>query len=67
MEGQLIRYEDGYDPLDEVQRLRGAQWRVDASLGKHMITYGWALLIIRLIAAIFGRATLTTSYSFHIG
>jgi gamma-tubulin complex component 2 len=34
VEGQLIRYDDGYDPLDELQRLRGAGWRVDVSLGQ---------------------------------
>lgn len=32
IEGTLIRYAEGYDPLDEDQRLRGARWRVDQSL-----------------------------------
>lgn len=34
VEGQLIRYEEGYDPVDEVQRLQGAKWRIDPSLGE---------------------------------
>lgn len=34
IEGSLIRYEDGYDPLDESQRIRGARWQVDPSLGR---------------------------------
>ena len=34
VEGSLIKYAEGYDPLDETQRLQGAKWRVDPSLGK---------------------------------
>jgi hypothetical protein len=34
VEGSLIRYDEGYDPLDEDQRLQGARWRVDPSLGE---------------------------------
>lgn len=34
VEGSLIRYAEGYDPLDAEQRLKGAQWRVDPSLGR---------------------------------
>jgi gamma-tubulin complex component 2 len=33
VEGTLIRYEEGYDPLDESQRIQGARWSVDPSLG----------------------------------
>ena len=33
-EGSLIRYDESYDPLDEDQRLQGARWRVDPSLGE---------------------------------
>lgn len=34
IEGSLIRYNEGYDPLDEDQRLQGAKWRIDPSLGE---------------------------------
>lgn len=34
LEGSLIRYADGYDPLDSDSRLRGARWSVDPSLGE---------------------------------
>lgn len=34
IEGSLIRYDEGYDPLDEDQRLQGAKWRIDPSLGE---------------------------------
>lgn len=34
VEGSLIRYAEGYDPLDAEQRLKGARWRVDPSLGR---------------------------------
>jgi gamma-tubulin complex component 2 len=34
VEGTLIRYDEGYDPLDEDQRLQGARWKVDPSLGE---------------------------------
>lgn len=33
VEGSLIQYADGYDPLDAEQRLKGARWQVDPSLG----------------------------------
>jgi hypothetical protein len=33
VEGSLIRYDEGFDPLDEDQRLQGAKWKVDPSLG----------------------------------
>jgi gamma-tubulin complex component 2 len=33
VEGSLIRYDESYDPLDEDQRLQGARWKVDPSLG----------------------------------
>lgn len=33
VEGELVRYDPDYDPLDEGSRLRGARWRVDPSLG----------------------------------
>lgn len=33
MEGVLIRYDEGYDPLDEEQRVKGAKWRVNPLLG----------------------------------
>jgi len=33
VEGSLIRYDETYDPLDEDQRLQGAKWKVDPSLG----------------------------------
>jgi gamma-tubulin complex component 2 len=38
IEGTLIRYEEGYDPLDENQRIRGVQWNVDPSLGEYHTT-----------------------------
>lgn len=33
VEGSLISYDEGFDPLDEDQRLQGAKWKVDPSLG----------------------------------
>lgn len=36
VEGELIRYAEGYDPLDVEQRLQGARWQVDPSLGKFL-------------------------------
>ena len=33
VEGSLVKYDEGYEPQDEAQRLLGAQWRVDPSLG----------------------------------
>lgn len=33
VEGTLIRYDESYDPLDGDQRLQGARWTVDRSLG----------------------------------
>ncbi|KAK4689082.1 gamma-tubulin complex component 2, partial [Tremellales sp. Uapishka_1] len=38
IEGSLIRYEEGYDPLDEYQRLRGARWRIDPSLDPSLLS-----------------------------
>jgi gamma-tubulin complex component 2 len=38
VEGSLIRYDEGYDPLDEDQRLQGAKWKVDSSLGMPAVT-----------------------------
>jgi gamma-tubulin complex component 2 len=35
----LIRYEEGYDPLDEAQRIRGASWSIDPSLGMSVKPY----------------------------
>ena len=41
IEGSLIRYEEGYDPLDESQRIRGAPWVVDPSLGMPCMALGF--------------------------
>ncbi|RSH87478.1 hypothetical protein EHS25_003388 [Saitozyma podzolica] len=38
VEGSLIRYDEGYDPLDEDQRLQGARWRVDPSLDPSLLS-----------------------------
>lgn len=35
VEGSLIKYEEGYDPLDVGNRLQGARWTVDPSLGEY--------------------------------
>ncbi|KAK8864313.1 hypothetical protein IAR55_001560 [Kwoniella newhampshirensis] len=38
VEGSLIRYDDGYDPLDEDQRSRGARWKIDSSLDSSLLS-----------------------------
>lgn len=34
VEGELIRYAEGYDSMDVEQRLQGARWQVDSTLGE---------------------------------
>ncbi|BEI84976.1 hypothetical protein CcaverHIS002_0503770 [Cutaneotrichosporon cavernicola] len=38
VEGSLITYAEGYDPLDAEQRLKGARWRVDPSLDPSLLS-----------------------------
>ncbi|WVN88320.1 uncharacterized protein L203_103525 [Cryptococcus depauperatus CBS 7841] len=38
VEGSLIRYDDGYDPLDEEQRAKGAKWKVNLSLDSSLLS-----------------------------
>lgn len=40
VEGELVRYDSDYDPLDEISRLKGARWRVDPSLGERGLCPG---------------------------
>ncbi|OCF40305.1 gamma-tubulin complex component 2 [Kwoniella heveanensis CBS 569] len=38
VEGTLIRYDEGYDPLDEEQASKGARWKVDPSLDPSLLS-----------------------------
>ncbi|KIR55675.1 gamma-tubulin complex component 2 [Cryptococcus gattii Ru294] len=38
VEGALIRYDEGYDPFDEEQRLKGAKWKVDPLLDPSLLS-----------------------------
>ncbi|WVO22102.1 uncharacterized protein IAS62_003427 [Cryptococcus decagattii] len=38
VEGTLIRYDEGYDPFDEEQRLKGAKWKVNPSLDPSLLS-----------------------------
>ncbi|WVF71552.1 hypothetical protein IAT40_006360 [Kwoniella sp. CBS 6097] len=38
VEGTLIRYDEGYDPLDEEQVSKGARWKVDPSLDPSLLS-----------------------------
>ena len=67
VEGQLIRYEEGYDALDEQQRLQGAKWRIDPSLGKLHGFERSPKADLRSVAALACGATLTPRNVLHIG
>lgn len=62
VEGSLIRYAEGYDPLDADQRLRGARWRVDPSLGELCI----GLADTRYITAVTSEPVVTTRDILHL-
>ncbi|ORY34102.1 Spc98 family-domain-containing protein [Naematelia encephala] len=38
VEGSLIRYDEAYDSLDEIQRIRGARWHIDPSLDTSLLS-----------------------------
>ncbi|OWZ58784.1 gamma-tubulin complex component 2 [Cryptococcus neoformans var. grubii Br795] len=38
VEGVLIRYDEGYDPFDEEQRIKGAKWRVNPLLDSSLLS-----------------------------
>jgi hypothetical protein len=66
VEGSLIRYDEGFDPLDEDQRLQGAKWKVDPSLGMPSLIIWAAPLMTRPLVTIPGGTPDTPSDILYI-